>query len=125
MPNNKKPISLASNVVPSSFTFTSPLKTSPLKSPLKLNKPEKQHRIHLSPQSSCGSSTGSAFSSYCTSSCNSSTCSKRNCRPSSSGECSTTDSTISSGTFTFIDDIQYHTTTNLISNKSFIKYLIV
>jgi hypothetical protein len=100
MPNNKKPISLINNIVPSTadnkkFNDHNNFKTSPGR----LNKPELKQRIHLSPQSSCGSSTGSAFSSYCTSSCNTSTCSKRIDRPSSSGECSITDSTISSGIF--------------------------
>ena len=106
MANSKKQVlNLSNHNIPSPITASCNKKITDYNNYVQLNYAkisptrklqEKQHRLHLSPQSSCGSSTGSAFSSYCTSSCNSSTCSKRNARPASSGNSSSNGSNISS-----------------------------
>jgi len=108
MPNNKnKAINIPGSLIPSTIAASNKkvadynnYNNLVLLDKLSPPKNGQDRRMHLSPHSSCGSSTSSAFSSvisYCGTSCNSSTCSKKNPRPTSSGNCSTSDSTISSG----------------------------
>lgn len=102
MPNNKKQIitNISNTLVPSTIAACNNKKINGYgnyNQVIQINQkfsPTKgqEKRIHLSPQSSCGSSTGSAFSSYCTTSCNSSTCSKRNLRSGSSSDYCTSNS---------------------------------